>query len=143
MLNEKIRNLRNTKSMSQEDLARNLHVTRQTISKWEHALSVPDADILMKMADLFGVSVSYLLDSQLETNEEVSEISEKLETLNRLLAERNRRTKNIWRVVGIILVGWLLFTVLMLILSLVSFESYQSPSISSQEANEIYLDDKE
>ena len=61
MLQENIRKYRKEKNMSQEELAVRLHVVRQTVSKWENGLSVPDADILMQMAELLEVPVSKLL----------------------------------------------------------------------------------
>ena len=51
MLSERIKTLRKKKGMSQEELALELHVVRQTISKWENALSVPDADELIHLAE--------------------------------------------------------------------------------------------
>ena len=61
MLNENIRTIRKNKGFTQEELAIRLHVTRQTISKWEKGLSVPDAALLSDMAEIFEVSVSELL----------------------------------------------------------------------------------
>lgn len=61
MLNENIKTIRKNKGYSQEELAIRLHVTRQTISKWERGASVPDADLLTDMAEIFEVSVSELL----------------------------------------------------------------------------------
>ena len=51
MLNENIRNLRKAKGLSQEELAIKLHVVRQTISKWEQGLSVPDSSLLISLAE--------------------------------------------------------------------------------------------
>ena len=53
MLNENLKQLRKSKGLSQEELAIRLNVVRQTISKWEKGLSVPDADMLIKIADIF------------------------------------------------------------------------------------------
>ncbi len=47
MLNENIKTLRKTKGLSQEELAIKLNVVRQTISKWENGLSVPDSSMLL------------------------------------------------------------------------------------------------
>ena len=60
MLSDNIRTVRKNKGFTQEDLASRLHVTRQTISKWEKGLSVPDAEMLSKLADELEVSVSEL-----------------------------------------------------------------------------------
>ena len=66
MIEENIRRLRKNAKMSQEDLAEKLSVVRQTVSKWERGLSVPDAEMVIKMADLFGVPVSELLSMEQE-----------------------------------------------------------------------------
>ena len=50
MLNENIKNLRKSKGLSQEELAVKLNVVRQTVSKWENGLSVPDADMLIALS---------------------------------------------------------------------------------------------
>ena len=65
MLNENLKQLRKSKGLSQEELAIRLNVVRQTISKWEKGLSVPDADMLIKIADIFEVSVSELLGAKI------------------------------------------------------------------------------
>ena len=61
MLNQNIKTVRKNKGFTQEDLANRLHVTRQTISKWEKGYSVPDADMLAKLAEEMEVSVGELL----------------------------------------------------------------------------------
>ena len=61
ILAEKIVLLRKMKGMSQEDLAEELGVSRQSISKWEGAQTVPDLKRILSMAELFGVSTDTLL----------------------------------------------------------------------------------
>ena len=61
MLSDNIQKYRKQKGWSQEELAVRLNVVRQTISKWERGTSVPDADMLIQLSDLLGVSVSTLL----------------------------------------------------------------------------------
>lgn len=61
MLNENIKNLRKTKGLSQEELANRLNVVRQTVSKWEKGLSVPDSSMLISLSDELDTSVSVLL----------------------------------------------------------------------------------
>jgi len=61
MLNEKIYNCRKKLGLSQEELASQLGVTRQAVSKWELGDSQPDLDVIVKLAKLFGVSTDYLL----------------------------------------------------------------------------------
>ncbi|MCI9655838.1 MAG: helix-turn-helix transcriptional regulator [Lawsonibacter sp.] len=60
-LAEKILSLRTERGMSQDDLAEKLEVSRQSVSKWETAQSTPDLDKIIKLADLFGVSVDQLV----------------------------------------------------------------------------------
>lgn len=63
MLGENIKAIRKNKGFTQEELARHLHVTRQTISKWEKGLSAPDANVLLCMAEILDVSVAELLNT--------------------------------------------------------------------------------
>lgn len=58
MLNENIKNLRKSKGLSQEELAIKLNVVRQTVSKWENGLSVPDSNMLILLSDELDTSVS-------------------------------------------------------------------------------------
>ena len=68
MLSENIKEIRKSKGLSQEELAIKLNVVRQTVSKWEKGLSVPDADTLCKIADALETSISELLGSEINTN---------------------------------------------------------------------------
>lgn len=94
MINENIKNARKAKGLSQEEMAVKLNVVRQTVSKWENGLSVPDADVLIRMAELLDVSVSELLETEAESSAEQS-LSEELERLNEQLAAKNQREKRI------------------------------------------------
>lgn len=94
MINENIKNARKAKGLSQEEMAVKLNVVRQTVSKWENGLSVPDADVLIRMAELLDVSVSELLGTEAESSAEQS-LSEELERLNEQLAAKNQREKRI------------------------------------------------
>ena len=97
MLNENIRAIRRSKGLSQEELAIRLNVVRQTISKWENGLSVPDADLLIALSEVLETPVSTLL------GETVSEpkaddwraIAEKLEVINLQLARRKAARRSI------------------------------------------------
>ena len=103
MLKENLKMLRGQKGMSQEICAQKLGVVRQTISKWEKGLSVPDADMLIRIADLFDTSVSELLGSNIEQEEDVNEIAVQLALLNEHLAENARMRKTVLTIVMIIL----------------------------------------
>lgn len=91
MLSEKIKTLRKKNNLSQEELAIRLNVVRQTVSKWENDLSVPDADHLIKLADIFNTTVNELLD--ISDKKEVENIAEELEKVNRILAEKTERER--------------------------------------------------
>lgn len=123
MFNENLRNLRKQKGLSQEELADRLHVVRQTISKWEKGLSVPDADLLIRIAEIFETTVSTLLGDTVEPSEDKNIIAQKLEQLNTLLAEKNRRSRRIWKVVAIILISIAVITVLLIVLSISTYQS--------------------
>ena len=88
MLNENIKAIRKSKGLSQEELAIKLNVVRQTISKWEQGLSVPDADMLISISEVFETPVSTLLgETVTETKaDDLKVISEKLEVINLQLA---------------------------------------------------------
>ena len=91
MLNENIKKLRKSKGISQEELAIKLNVVRQTVSKWENGLSVPDSSMLIALADELDTSVSVLLGEPVTepTQDDLKTISEKLEVINLQLAKRN------------------------------------------------------
>ena len=99
MLGENLKVLRKQKGMSQEVMAQQLNVVRQTVSKWEQGLSVPDAQMLTNIAELFEVPVSSLLGESIEENVNVNEIAVQLAVLNQQLAARRGRTRKIVRIV--------------------------------------------
>ena len=90
MLNENMKTLRKSKGLSQEELAVKLHVVRQTVSKWEQGLSVPDAGMLISISEVLETPVSTLLgETVAETRaDDVRAISGKLEVINLQLAHR-------------------------------------------------------
>ncbi len=109
MLNENIKNLRKSKGLSQEELAVKLNVVRQTVSKWENGLSVPDSNMLISLANQLDTSVSALLGENVQENrsDDIKTISEKLEVINLQLARRSMaRVKTI---------RWVLFSLCTLI----------------------------
>ena len=71
ILADKISELRKKNDWSQEELAGQLGVSRQSVSKWESAASIPDLDKILKMSELFGVSTDYLLKDSKEPEEEL------------------------------------------------------------------------
>ena len=105
MLSENIKNLRKTKGISQEELAIKLNVVRQTISKWEKGLSVPDSEMLIKLAEELDTTVNILLGETVEPTEttEIQALAAKLELLNEQFAKRNETRRKVWRIVFIVL----------------------------------------
>lgn len=107
MLQENLKILRTQKCMSQEELADRLNVVRQTVSKWEKGLSVPDSEMLIRIAEVFEVSVGELLGETIQPEPEKSELqqlSEKLENLNAMMAERNARSKTLMKIAAICMI---------------------------------------
>ena len=95
MLNENIKRLRIAKGMSQVELATRLNVVRQTISKWEKGLSVPDSEMLIRLSEVFETNVSELLGRIIEQTQTDTEIADQLSRINEQLAIKNRRTKKL------------------------------------------------
>ena len=94
-MNENIRTLRKAKGLSQEELAIKLNVVRQTVSKWEKGLSVPDSGLLIVLSEVLDTPVSVLLGETVTepAADDLRAISRKLEVINHRFAERkeNRR----------------------------------------------------
>ncbi len=91
MLSDNIKNLRKAKGLSQDELAAKLNVVRQTVSKWENGLSVPDSEMLISISDALDTSVSVLLDETIKPDDdsELKILSAKLEIINKQIAEQN------------------------------------------------------
>ena len=109
MLNENLKILRKEKGFSQEELASKVHVVRQTVSKWEKGLSVPDAEMLMQIADVFEVPVSRLLgaapaETESDTPDQRNEIAEQLMKINEQLVIKNNRTRKIIKIIKWLLI---------------------------------------
>ena len=97
MLNENIKAVRQSKGLSQEELAIKLNVVRQTVSKWERGLSVPDSEMLISLSEVLETPVSVLLGETVEesTPEDLKVLSEKLEVINLQLARQKAARRNI------------------------------------------------
>lgn len=97
MLKENIKAIRKSKGLSQEELAIKLNVVRQTISKWEQGLSVPDSEMLISISEVLETPVSTLLgETVIESKfDDLKAISEKLEIINLQLAQRKTARRKI------------------------------------------------
>lgn len=115
MLKDNIKTIRKSKGLSQEELAIKINVVRQTISKWEQGLSVPDSELLVSLSDALDTPVSTLLGENITEQKEnaLKEIAEKLEIINLQLAQRKETKRKIWH--------WLFLSIcIILILILIS-----------------------
>ena len=121
MLGENIKTLRKNKGLTQEELAIRLKVVRQTVSKWEKGYSVPDAETLQKIADILEVDIKQLLGADIETEKTNNEVAEQLSRINEQLAIKNRRSRRIWKTIGIILLTILVLYILLAIAGLVFY----------------------
>lgn len=127
MLGETIVTLRKKQNLSQQELADRLHVVRQTISKWEKNLSVPDADALVRLADALDVTVPQLLGEPVAENAQPSDVAAALSRINEQLAAQNRRRSLIWKVIAWVLGIILLFNILNI--AGAAFFSFQKDSL--------------
>lgn len=112
MFCENLKTLRKQKGFSQEELATRLHVVRQTISKWEKNLSAPDADTLIRLAEILEVPVSELLGEKIENENVTSDVAEQLSRINEQLAIKNRRSRWVWKVIVIIVAALVIVNIL-------------------------------
>ncbi|WP_294562050.1 helix-turn-helix transcriptional regulator [uncultured Traorella sp.] len=124
MLSENLKTIRKQKGLSQEELAIRLHVVRQTISKWEKGLSVPDSDMLIRLAEIFEVNVSDLLGEKIEDEEKGDALTEQLVRINEQMAVRNRRSKMILKAVAGVIAVFIVLNLLLILMNMVSFDSY-------------------
>jgi hypothetical protein len=127
MFCENLKTMRKAKGYTQEELAIKLNVVRQTVSKWEKGLSVPDAHILSKIVDILDTKVSILLGSTISDEIDENAVAEQLAKISEQLAIKNRRNRKIWKTIGIILLIMVLFTILLVI-----FNMPVSKSISTE-----------
>ena len=119
MLKENIKVIRKSKGLSQEELAIKLNAVRQTISKWEQGLSVPDAEMLITISEVFETPVSTLLGETISESkvDEIKAISEKLEIINLQLSQRKNERRKIahWLLITLCIIVIIIFTTLILL----------------------------
>lgn len=95
MIADKIKNARTIKKLTQEQVAEDLNVSRQTISNWENGSNMPDISLLAELADFYDVSIPEIIDGERKSenmNEEVKEtvlkLSDYTETINQKIKGR-------------------------------------------------------
>lgn len=141
MLGENIKQLRKQKGFTQEELAIRLNVVRQTVSKWEKNLSVPDAEMLVRLAEQLEVPVTELLGAETAAEPERNEIAEQLSRINEQLAVRNRRSKRIWvaaAVVFAVLAALAVGTVVLTLLGAASMDHTMTVSVSLSDGEPLF-----
>ena len=128
MFHENLKALRKDRGLSQEELAVRLNVVRQTISKWEKGLSVPDAAMLIRLAEVLDTTVSRLLGADVPEDEaDRDRLAEQLARINEQLAVRNRRGRFILRLVLGILAAFVVVNLLLILFSYGAFRAFQEP----------------
>lgn len=131
MLNENIKAIRKSKGLSQQELAVKLNVVRQTISKWEQGLSVPDSDMLISISEVLETPVSTLLGKTvIETEvDNLKAISEKLEVINWQLAQRKITRRKIirWLLISLCAIIVMIFAALIILSSPYLGWDYSAP----------------
>lgn len=140
MLQENIKTYRKERGLTQEELAIRLNVVRQTVSKWEKGLSVPDADMLQRISEVLEISVSQLLGKEEEPEKDKNDVAEQLSRINEQLAIRNRRSKRIWTIVGVVLAGWILVNVIGMVLSFAAYNTVTTTQMTFSEAVQVLED---
>lgn len=116
MFAENLKKIRKDKGYTQEELAKELNVVRQTVSKWEKGLSLPDVDILSRIADILETDVNILLGGQMTTTSQ-SEVAKQLAKINEQLIIKNRRHKKIMMMIVVALLTIVIFCILLVILN--------------------------
>ena len=124
MFGDNLKAIRNTKGYTQEELAIKLNVVRQTVSKWEKGLSVPDADMLTKIADVLETNISVLLGGEINKETDKNEVVQQLAKISEQLAIKNRRNKRIWKIVGFTLLGIIIVNIILVFLNVAAFNNY-------------------
>ena len=126
MFSDNLKTIRKAKGYTQEELALKVNVVRQTVSKWEKGFSVPDADVLSHIAEVLEVSVSELLGAEMKQEDSKNEVAEQLAKISEQLAVKNRRSKTIWKTIGIILLAMIIASIIWVTVGIIAHNSYQN-----------------
>ncbi len=113
MLHETLKSIRKQKGISQAELADRLGIVRQTVSKWEKGYSVPDADMLLKLAGILEIPANELLGLSAEQPAGQDEIVRHLTQIQDQLALRNRRTNSVLKILLWLLIAIVAFQLLL------------------------------
>lgn len=131
MLKDNIKSIRKSKGLSQEELAIKLNVVRQTISKWEQGLSVPDSEMLISISETLDTPVSTLIGENIEekTEDDLKVIAQKLEIINLQLSQKkeSRRKMIHWLMISLCIFIVIIFVMLILLNSPYLNWDYNNP----------------
>ena len=131
MLGENIKAIRTSKGLSQQELAVKLNVVRQTVSKWEQGLSVPDSDLLISLSEVLETPVSILLGEPVAGtgDDNIKAISEKLEVINLQLAHMKTTRRKIirWLLISLCAIIVMIFAALTVLQSSYLERDYRDP----------------
>lgn len=128
MLRENLKTMRKAKGLSQEALATRINVVRQTVSKWEKGLSVPDAEMLIALADVLDTTVSALLGDPIAVSTDNNAIGQQLEQRNAMLAEKTRRSRRIWKAAAVVLIFFVAMMVFLMVMNMMPLRAPYSES---------------
>ena len=145
MFSDNLKTIRKAKGYTQEELARKVNVVRQTVSKWEKGFSVPDADVLSHIAEVLEVRVSELLGTEMKQEDSKNEVAEQLAKISEQLAIKNRRSKKIWKTIGIILLAIIIANIIWVTVGIIAQNSYQNfgNTVATEEnVEEIFFEEK-
>ena len=141
MFAENLRALRKAKGLSQEELAARLHVVRQTISKWEKGRSVPDAELLVRLAEELDTTAAALLGPEVPPEAEAGGTADQLGRIAEQLAVKNRRARRIWKIAAGVLIAFVAVNLLLILLNFAAFRSFTSEAEVVVETQELLPED--
>lgn len=125
MFCENLKSIRKAKGLTQAELAVHLNVVRQTISKWEKGLSVPDAEMLIDIAEVLEVSVSDLLENKTEDVPGRNDLAEKVSRNNAPPATKPQRGNLIFKIVLAVMLGIMVLNIFLIALGAISFKRFK------------------
>ena len=127
--------IRKNKGMTQEELAIKLNVARQTISKWEKGLSVPDAEMVQKISEILDIDIKQLLGTEIHVEKGSNELVEQLSRINEQLAFKNQRSRRIYKIVGFVFLIVILIVILLGAWGGIIFNSFSGSDTSETNNN--------
>lgn len=135
MIGENIKAIRKNKGMTQEELAIKLNVARQTISKWEKGLTVPDAEMVQKISEILDVDIKQLLGTEIHVEKGSNELVEQLSRINEQLAFKNQRSRRIYKILGFVFLIVILIVILLGTWGGIIFNSFSGSDTSETNNN--------